>query len=169
MNAPTVKTERLTLRPMTWDDFDPYAAMLASPRAVWMKGPNDRNTAWDWFASDIAHWPLFGFGGLTIDIDGKPAGQVAVTRGVSFPEPEIGWFLYDGYEGHGYATEAAAALRAHTYATTDLTTLVSYCSPENAASIAVARRLGAYHDVDAPRPANDNCHVYRHPGPEALS
>ena len=27
------------------------------------------------------------------------------------PEKELGWLVYDGYEGQGYATEAAAALR----------------------------------------------------------
>ena len=64
---------------------------------------------------------------------------------------ELGWLLYDGYEGQGYATEAAAALRDWAFGTLGLETLVSYCDPDNAASIAVAERLGAVRDPLAAR------------------
>lgn len=165
---PTLATERLTLRPMRFEDFEPYADFLASSRARWMKGPHDRQTAWAWFSSDIAHWPLFGYGALMIEVEGASAGQVAITHGITFPEHELGWFLFEGYEGHGYATEAAAALRAYGYGECGLRTLVSYCAAENTGSVAVATRLGAVHDPDAPRPEGDNCRVYRHPAPEAL-
>jgi RimJ/RimL family protein N-acetyltransferase len=52
-----------------------------------------------------------------------------------------------------------------------LTTLVSYMDPENHASAAVARRLGAVPDPDAPRqpgPENEADLVFRHtPGGSA--
>ena len=41
MQAPTLTTERLTLRPMRAGDFPAYAALMASPRAVYMGGPYD--------------------------------------------------------------------------------------------------------------------------------
>ncbi|MCP1911683.1 RimJ/RimL family protein N-acetyltransferase [Bradyrhizobium elkanii] len=40
-------------------------------------------------------------------------GQVGINHGPLFPEQELGWLLYDG---QGYATEAALALRNWTFA-----------------------------------------------------
>ncbi|MEM8632602.1 MAG: GNAT family N-acetyltransferase [Pseudomonadota bacterium] len=166
--APVLETGRTRLRPLQPSDFEPYAAFLASERSIHMDGPVSRDTAWCWFCNDTAHWPLFGYGALMIEVGGETAGQVGLTHGIRFPEHELGWFLYDGYQGKGYATEAAAALRAYAYATAGLRSIVSYCSAENAGSIAVAERLGAVLDPDAPRPEGDDCLVFRHPAPEAL-
>lgn len=134
-----------------------------------MDGPHDRDKAWTWFCNDTAHWALFGYGGLMIETDdGQLAGQVAITKGIAFPEPELGWFLFDGFEGRGIATRAATALRDWTFANADLPALVSYIAPQNAASIALAERLGATLDPNAPRPGDetpDDCLVYRHPIP----
>lgn len=166
--APVIETARLRLRPMQPEDFEAYAAFAGSPRAIHMDGPVDRSTAWAWFCNDTAHWALFGYGGLMIEADGQAAGQVSVTHGVTFPEHEIGWFLFDGFEGRGLATEAASALRDYVYRQTAIPGLVSYCGPDNHGSIAVAERLGAVYDPVAPRPLNDDCRVYRHPTREAL-
>ena len=54
--------------------------------------------------------------------------------------PELGWSLHARYWGHGYATEAAAAVRDW-YAAGDR--LISLIEPHNVRSQAVARRLGA--------------------------
>jgi RimJ/RimL family protein N-acetyltransferase len=81
------------------------------------------------------------------------------------PEPEMGWALYDGFEGQGYATEAATAARD--WAKGRLASLVSYTHGSNARSVAVAERLGAVHDPDAPTPTDIDpatFRVYRHWG-----
>lgn len=165
-DIPTLQTERLILRPYGPQDFDAYAAFMGSEAAVHMDGPVDEDKAWTWFCNDIAAWPLFGFGCLALDLDGQFIGAVGLTYPPHFPEPECGWFLLDGHEGHGYATEAARALLDYTFETTDLETVVSYVGPGNTASAAVAMRLGGVRDVDAPRPRGDKCHVYRHIRPE---
>ena len=54
-------------------------------------------------------------------------------------QPELGWTLREEHRGHGYATEAAAAVRDW-YAAPRLVSLIP---PDNAPSQAVARRLGA--------------------------
>lgn len=170
MTIPTLTTERLTLRPPSLADFEPFAAMMATGRAIYMDGPMDRRAACDMFASDVAHWHLRGFGGLTVATtsDGAIVGSVAVSQPPHFPQEELGWMLYDGHEGQGYATEAASALRAHVFATNTLSSLVSYIAPENAASIKVATRLGAVRDDDAPRPLGDDCLVYRHTAADVM-
>ncbi len=150
---PVLNTGRLTLRPPVFSDFAAYADLMASPRAVYMNGPLDTRGAWAYFTSDVALWPLFGHGGLMIDLKktGACIGQVGINHGPLFAEKELGWFLYEGYEGHGYATEAAARLRDWAFQTLGIKTLVSYIDPDNAGSIGVARRLGAVRDDEAPR------------------
>ena len=152
MQAPTLHTQRLTLRPMIVADFPAYAAFMASTRSQGMGGPFDERAAWGMFCHEIACWPLFGHGGLTVtrtDTD-EAVGVVEINAGPLFPEPELGWQLYEGHEGQGFATEAARALRDWAFANLPLPSLVSYTGPENLASQAVARRLGAVLDPDAP-------------------
>ncbi|MBU1175601.1 MAG: GNAT family N-acetyltransferase [Alphaproteobacteria bacterium] len=163
---PVLTTGRLVLRPPVFADFAAYERLMASPRAVYMNGPLDTKGAWAYFTHDVALWHLMGHGGLMIELkrSGTCVGQVGINHGPLFPEKELGWFLYDGYEGHGYATEAAARLRDWAFAEHGLTSLVSYIDPDNAASIAVARRLGATRDDAAPRD-HPAVLVFRHTPP----
>lgn len=115
------------------------------------------------FCHDIAQWHLFGHGALMIDVDatGQCVGQVGINHGPQFPEKELGWLVYEGYEGKGYATEAAFMLRDWAFNSLGLKTLVSYIEPENALSIAVAKRLNASIDANALRQDPEDI-VYRH-------
>ena len=162
-SIPTLQTQRLVLRPMTEADFPAYAALLASPRSAGFGGPLSRKQAWGLFCHDIACWSLFGHGGLMIDrfTDGLCIGQVGISHGPLFPEKELGWLLYEGNEGQGYATEAARSLRDWAAQALGVSELVSYIAPDNAASVAVAERLGAVRDLVADRP-DPNDLVYRH-------
>lgn len=160
---PTIETKRLRLRGPALSDFEDFQRIMMSTRAQYMGGPYNKAGAWGVFCHDIAGWAIFGHGGLMIDRkrDGVCIGQVGINHGPLFPEKELGWLLYDGHEGQGYATEAAAALRDWAFEELGLTTLVSYCDPHNAPSIAVAERLGAVRDAFAPRPDADDV-VMRH-------
>lgn len=151
MSIPTLTTPRLTLRPPVYADFPAYAALMESPRAIHMGGPFDISAAWGMFCHDVALWHLFGHGALMIDLTetGQCVGQVGINSGPLFPEKELGWLLYEGHEGQGYALEAARALRDWAFTSGGLTTLVSYCDPGNVRSIAVAERLGAVCDPAA--------------------
>lgn len=148
---PTLTTERLLLRAPVADDFDDYAGLMRSDRAIHMGGPFDQRAAWGMFCNDIAQWPLFGHGCLMIELrqTGQCVGQVGINHGPLFPEKELGWLLYAGHQGKGYAFEAARALRDWAFATLQLPSLVSYIDPDNAASIALALRLGGVRDDQA--------------------
>lgn len=152
MIIPTLETPRLILRAPRMDDFPAYANLMASPRSIYMGGPFDQRGAWGLFCHDVALWSLYGHGALMIDVKqtGTCVGQVGINHGPLFPEKELGWLLYDGFEGHGYATEAAVALRDWAFATLNLPTLVSYFDPENHRSMAVSARLGGTRDDKAP-------------------
>ena len=164
MIAPTLHTQRLTLRPLEVRDFEAYADMFASERAQFM-GKLDRLQAWYCFGADVASWPLFGFGHWAIDRDDTLIGEIGFQNPVNYPETEFGWLLFDGFEGQGYATEAAKAALNWAGTNIPLDSIVSYIDVENHASIALAERLGAVLDLDARRPDGETAaetHVYRH-------
>ncbi len=161
---PTLHTDRLTLRPYTMSDWPKYLAFATSPkRTQFMGGPRDTEGAWGWFTNDTASWALHGFGTLALDIDGDMIGFAGLVHPPTFPEAENGWALFEGYEGQGYASEAASAMLAHAFATTKLTTVVSYVDKGNLASQKVAQRLGGQLDPKAETPWQDGTdHVYRY-------
>ncbi|MGV8833752.1 MAG: GNAT family N-acetyltransferase [Devosia sp.] len=160
---PTLATERLILRPPVYADFPAYAALMASSRASYMGGPYDERAAWGMFCNDMAQWQLFGHGCLMLDLSdtGQCIGQVGINHGPLFPEKELGWFLYAGHHGQGYAFEAASALRDWAFVVLQLPSLVSYIDPDNAPSISLAERLGAIRDQQA-RGQDPEDFVFRH-------
>ncbi|SFP81883.1 GNAT family N-acetyltransferase [Tranquillimonas alkanivorans] len=167
MSAPTIETARLRLRPHVAEDFEPFAALFATDRARHMGGPLSRRDAWFRFGADVGQWEILGFGAWAVERqeDGALVGQVGLNRPPHFPERELGWLLFEGHEGHGFAAEAATAARAFAFRDLGFETLVSYIDPDNGRSLALAERLGARPDPDAARPDAGDV-VYRHPRPE---
>lgn len=168
--APTLTTNRLTLRSATRGDFTRYATILAEPRMAYIGGPYGPGDAWSEFNKAIASWHLNGFGGwmITNRFNGDLLGEVAITQTHRYPEPELGWTLAANAEGQGYGFEAAAAARDWYWANMGGGTLVSYIDPANARSAALALRLGAHHDRAAAQPLGEapgETNVYRHAWP----
>jgi RimJ/RimL family protein N-acetyltransferase len=167
VRIPTLQTERLTLRAPGPQDFEPFAAFYASERASMVGGPEDRMSSWRRFAAVIGHWHLRGYGFWTVEEAGTVRGLVGLWYPEGWPEPEIGWMLFDGAEGRGVAHEAALAARAHAYGALGWTTAISTIRPENARSIALAGRMGAVRDGDFDHPKVGTVGIWRHPGPDA--
>lgn len=163
--APRLETERLVLRAHRLSDFDRIAELFESPRSKYINGPLSRGNAWRAFAADVGHWDLLGFGAWAIELReaGDYVGQIGLNLPADFPEREIGWLLWEEFEGHGYAFEAASRARDFAFRTLGWDTLVSYIDPENIRSIQLAERLGATRDPDAATPGGEQCLVYRHP------
>lgn len=163
---PVIDTERLRLRGLDARDFEAFAAFFATDRARFVGGPLDRETAWKVLARVIGHWTLRGYGtfGVTLrEADGPAIGMVGPWFPEGWPEPEIGWMLWDaGLEGRGYAREAAAAARDWAFRDLGWTTAVSYIHADNPRSIALAERLGARIDPASAFPDAEPCLVYRH-------
>ena len=164
-NTPVIETQNLILRAPQYGDWEVWHPFAESDRAQYIDRL-DRRTAWRTFASELGNWPLFGFGPFHLErkSDGAILGNVGVLNHDHFPEVEIGWIMYDGSEGQGYAAEAATAVRDWAFGPRGLSTLVSYIDPENSRSIALAERLGARLDPDA-EGEDEGDLVYRHPNP----
>jgi RimJ/RimL family protein N-acetyltransferase len=170
MMAPTLTTARLVLRPATMADFPAYRDFVTSDRTRFMGGPHDAATAWDWFCNDTAQWALLDMGALIVTHQGRAVGQVALCHGPNFPEPDLGWFLYDGAdEGKGFAFEAAAALRDWALGVRGLPSVVAYVDARNDASVRLARRLGGVLDKGAATPEGMVTQVYRIGGSVVLT
>ncbi|MGB7261323.1 MAG: GNAT family N-acetyltransferase [Albidovulum sp.] len=171
MIAPTLQTERLTLRGPEARDYEPIAAFFADDvRSRGFGGPQNRNEAWRWFASMIGHWVLHGYSFWILDTRaGETVGMVGIWGPEGWPEPELGWVMFENGEGKGYAYEAALAVRAHAYQNLGFTTLSSNIFPGNTRSIALAERMGAVREREYDNVTHGTEIVYRHPGPEALA
>jgi len=166
--APTLTTDRLTLRAPGPRDFPALAAFYGSERSKFVGGPMTAETTWRQLACEIGHWTLCGYGRWTVlqTDTGTPVGMVGLWNPKGWPEPEIGWDLFDGFEGRGYATEAAIAARDFAYDTLGWTTAISLVKPDNRASARVAERLGARRDGTFAHARFGVLDIYRHPAPD---
>ena len=171
LQIPTLTTQRLILRAPEARDFDGVATFFADAERSWgFGGPLSRNEAWRWFASMIGHWVLHGYGFWMAEThEGKPVGFVGIWSPEGWPEPELGWVVYQGAEGKGYAREAAEEIRRYAYAVLGFETLSSNIFPGNARSVALAERMGARFERSYDNVTHGIEHVYRHPGPDDLA
>ncbi|CUI46856.1 GNAT family N-acetyltransferase [Cognatishimia activa] len=170
--SPTIRTDRLILRKPDASDLDAVLAFFQSERAEYVGGPYTLGKAWRQFAAEVGHWDLLGYGmwSVTTKDTGETLGLVGPWTPADWPETEIGWFMFENAEGKGYAFEAAQAAVNHAYETLGWDTAVSYIDKDNTRSIALAERLGASFDPNAPQPKPDMpCLVYRHPRPASQS
>ncbi|SLN18141.1 Putative ribosomal N-acetyltransferase YdaF [Roseovarius albus] len=171
-NAPRLETERLILRGPEPKDAEKVIAFYADKDRSWgFGGPISRADAWRWFALSVGHWSMRGYGFLTMELKetGEACGMTGIWDPDGWPEPEIGWLMFDGFEGKGLAMEGA--LRARQWAFEDLgfTTLTSNILPGNDRSVALAERMGAWFEKAYDNPHMGHDHMYRHPGPEAAT
>ena len=161
---PTLTTARLILRGPKASDAAPLGAFLASDRARWIGGPWPAEAAADWLDHCRAKWAKHRRGSWIVALlaDDTPIGRVGLLDHDSWDEPELGWFLFEGFDGMGYAYEAAVAARSHAAESLGLPPLFSFIEATNARSTALALRLGAVPerqvDLDGV-----SLMVYRHP------
>lgn len=170
LTIPTLTTQRLTLRAGAARDVEPLVAFYASDRSQFVGGPMARDQVWRHLACEIGHWVLNGYGRWMVDVTdtGETVGMVGLWNPSGWPEPEIGWDLFAGHEGKGYATEAAEMARAYAYDVLGWTTAISLVKPANVASARVAERLGAAIDGSFEHATFGGLDIYRHPAPDAL-
>ncbi len=172
LNIPRLETDRLILRGPEASDFEAYCAFLTDPvRAEGFGVEKNRPKAWRWFALNIGHWALHGYGYFTIEDkeSGAPCGLTGIWNPEGWPEPEIGWVVFEGFEGRGIAREAATRARQWAYDDLGMTTLTSNIVPGNDRSVALAERLGARFERSYTNVEMGEDMLYRHPGPEALA
>ena len=159
-----LETERLLLRPLRIDDLDDLAGFLADAetmRYIGAGGVRTRDQARESLERMIESFEAQGFGLLAVvrKEDGAFVGRcgllvwdpatwsLTVLPEATGPvEIEVGYLIGRDFWGHGYATEAAAAIRDWALANLDLERLVAFILSGNERSAAVARKLGMEPD-----------------------
>ncbi|MDJ0334047.1 GNAT family protein [Salinibacterium sp. G-O1] len=149
-----ISTPRLLLRAMTSGDVDDVHAYMSNPDVCrfLLHEPRSRETV----ALKIEEWSTMGRLAVPGDdlqlameftTDDPEAGRVIghtyfKLTSVDDVTAEIGWTLHPGFEGKGYATEAAAAMLAYAFTTLGLNRVYAELDPRNIASVALCGRLG---------------------------
>lgn len=149
--APTLTTKRLTLRGPVACDLAPHTEfVMNSKRLAFLDGNGSAQDAWYGFATGIGHWQVRGYGFFMVvdTATNTSVGRVGILNHVGWPEPELAYHMFDNGEGHGYAFEAALAVRNWAGEVLGLGALISMIAKTNVRSIALATRLGAVAERD---------------------
>jgi RimJ/RimL family protein N-acetyltransferase len=178
-----VYTDRLCLRAPTQQDAEALYDLFADPEVMRSLGKDPISAleeARAMIEAGIAGWRTDGLGPFILETaasDRQVVGQAGLmifdTRGWTpstwakagrHAQPELGWALMRAHWGHGYATEAAAAIRDWARESRSIDRLVSLISPGNVRSRRVAERLGAIPgETVTPADTKRSTVVWRHP------
>jgi RimJ/RimL family protein N-acetyltransferase len=147
---PRLATARLVLRAPHPADFERFAANAADPLArEHIGGVLSRRDAWRHFNSMAGQWVVQRIGWWMVE---EPAvgvlGTVGVFRRETGPELEIGWSIDRPHWGKGYASEAAKAALDYGAAQPGGERIIAYVAPVNAASCAVAEKIGMKREAE---------------------
>lgn len=148
-----LETERLRLEPWAPEHGGLIVRLSALPEVMRYIGTGETWTparAEESHARALVHWRTHGFGWrlARTQAGGEVVGLIALNlagdglAGIAPDDHEIGWWIDPAFQGRGYATEGARALRAEAFEALGARRVVARVAVENAASVAVARRLG---------------------------
>ena len=139
-------TERLVLRRWRRGDAADLAAINADPDVMtYVGGVLDRAGSDALLERLTGQWSTLGYGRAAAEdrATGRLLGFVGLGPHAALPgEVEIGWRLARQAWGRGLATEAASVVRDLAFDELGLERIVSVALPDNAASVAVMRKLG---------------------------
>ncbi|HYN32931.1 MAG TPA: GNAT family N-acetyltransferase [Ilumatobacteraceae bacterium] len=149
MGWPTLKTDRLVLRPLEMADLEELASLHAE-ESFWHY-PFGRGWSRDETESFLQRTiyryrdPGIAVSAVVVGDTGELAGWAGLSIPTFLPEilpaVEVGWRLGEEYRGRGFATEAGRAWVDYGFDVLRLDDIVSIYEPENSASGAVMRRL----------------------------
>lgn len=140
MSVWMLETERLRLRRLTPEDRPAVAALewLDTDRVLTRSLDGyERHGHALWAMIDKADGSFVGLcGPIVQEVEGET-------------ELEVGYHLLPAHRGRGLATEAARAVMGYAFETLGAGRVISIILPDNAASIAVARRNGLVREREA--------------------
>jgi RimJ/RimL family protein N-acetyltransferase len=159
-------TERLIVRDLTSMDLDAVHSLLDVDLRMDNRTRHDRGRWLDWTILDYeqrqrVHQPPYGEYVVELTHTGEVVGLVGLvpslmpfgllpyyaarllgeSRAYGIPEVGLFWATASAHQRRGYASEAAAALIAFGFTTLQPRRIVATTEHDNAASIAVMRRL----------------------------
>ena len=147
-----IETERLRLREYTPDDFDALYEIMSDPETMrHYPAPFDAEKTRRWITWNLENYEKYGFGLWAVVL--KETGEFIGDCGVTIQNidgemlPEIGYHIRSDKQQHGFAKEAATAVRDWTFQNTPFHTVYSYMKHTNEPSIRTAMAYGC-HQVE---------------------
>ena len=145
-NLVTLPTERLLLRPLHSSDLESVHLYASAPEntAYMSYFPKTKAETARFLENITREWekPAPDFFEFAVLLEGTLIGAVSVYLREQGTAGELGWILNKRYWGHGYAAEAALALKAFAVSQLGLRRLMAHCDGRNTASRAVMEKLG---------------------------
>lgn len=147
------QTERLIIRPLTWEDAEPWETFLNDPDCTKyfpeaFLAPENKSELW--IESQLKRYDDHRFGLMALIEKETEAfvGQCGLLHQEinGLDELEIGYHLFKEYHGKGYASEAAQFFKQLGFHFTEVPSIISLIHPENKPSQAVATRNGMVPD-----------------------
>lgn len=134
-----IKTARLRLRPFETRDIPALHAIYSNPEAMryWSKPPFELTSQTKEFVDAVMAADPRTTIEFVIEHEDHVIGRAGFWQG-----SEIGYLFHPAYWGQGFGTEAIAALLTFGFGTHGLTEATADVDPDNAASIALLKRLG---------------------------
>jgi RimJ/RimL family protein N-acetyltransferase len=152
-----LETERLLLRKPRLEDAPDVLEFVGDPDVMrWLGGETgDLAAAVATIERWLARWEEDGIGHFSVEREGHVIGRVGLMvwdasnwsassyAAAVEPATEIGWAIARKHWGHGYAIEAAQAIRTWAYDDAGVEHLISLIDPTNQRSMRVAEKLAA--------------------------
>jgi RimJ/RimL family protein N-acetyltransferase len=144
----TLLTQRLRLRPLAEADATFILELLNDPdfiRQIADRGVRDLDSAREYLRKGpLASYAEHGHGLLMVETraEAEPVGICGLVRRPGLEHPDLGYALLPAGRGHGYASEAGAAVLAHAREVLGVGQVLAIVNPDNLRSIAVLERLG---------------------------
>ncbi|MGH2550743.1 MAG: GNAT family N-acetyltransferase [Thermomicrobiales bacterium] len=146
-----VQTDRLIVRRLRQNDLDDFAYLTSHPdvfRYMDDGSPLTREQTQQWLDISLENYEIRGWGcfGITLVGDDRLIGFGGFARPSYRPGIiEIIYAIDPNHWGHGYATEAAAAIVGFGFEHCGMTRIEATVSPLNPASKHVLEKIGMTH------------------------
>ena len=155
--GPVLETERLILRLPVAGDFEDFVLFAAEEETNRYLGGStkSRSEAWRFFTNLVGAWAVDGFAMFSvIERDtGRWVGRLGPWSPPDWPGTEVGWGVRAEFAGRGFAHEGAVAAMDFAVERLGWTHIIHCIDPDNARSIALAKRLGSVDEGPTTLPA----------------
>lgn len=142
-----LRTERLTLAKLSFDDADFIFELLNEPtfkRFIGDKGIETQGDALNYLRDVPLHqYENHGYGLFRVGVgdDDIAVGICGLVSRDEFPDPDLGFAFLQAYWGRGYACESSLAVLADGRDTYGLRRIIAMADEENVASTHVLDKL----------------------------
>ena len=143
-----LETDRLVLRPLTFDDAPFIVELLNDPdwlRFIGDKGVRNLEDARRYIETGpLESYAKNGFGMLVVELrSGRtPVGLCGLVRRDVLPGPDLGYAFLPAFRRNGYAREAVEAVLRFARETAGLDRILAITTPANERSIGVLEHFG---------------------------